>query len=51
MGIFVIRETWTFFGSLGEDIDTIGSFGGRGRLFLNIFILFLYNHLLFLIIF
>jgi hypothetical protein len=26
--IFVIRGTLTFFGSLEEDIDTIGSLGG-----------------------
>jgi hypothetical protein len=27
-GIFVIRETLTFFDSLREDINTIGSLGG-----------------------
>jgi hypothetical protein len=27
-GNFVIRGTLTFFGSLREDIDTIGSLGG-----------------------
>jgi hypothetical protein len=27
-GIFVILRTLTFFGSLGGDIDTIGSLGG-----------------------
>jgi hypothetical protein len=27
-GIFVIRGTLTFFSSLGDDTDTIGSLGG-----------------------
>jgi hypothetical protein len=31
-GIFVIKGTLTFFGSLGREIDTIGSFFWGGTL-------------------